>query len=1507
MSQIRKLQTGGKTNSQYGHLIIDGIDYGNSKDVYEQFANYSKLQDSSQGKSYAKWLEQLANGEDVVFGVDNTSNFHPDNMSDDRSGNRSVLRKITDDLLNTDRNQYSEAIATARQFVPVITPKAKNSKYNDASNFVFVGETPKYSKDDATNLALNERFEDYLNWLSDENWEKENAFTSSISNAQAAALKAWYNKLNGATPEEKRTAARDQWNAFLNKVQLSENGWEGVDDSAKNFFANFNIGKASTSSSGNNSSSQTEDEKKMRKLLKDAGYNEDLYKLIGNNFEIDKDGTLRAKTGVFDFGTGNIYFNDDFYNSEEGSDGRFDPLRGYTLYNGVLYKKNSGKLAQILNTSDGFNEAIRNGDYNRADSIIRTRFSKAAKENPGVLSQDSYSSFLTPSHRFSNLTGMYNLGNGETLNPGEQIVQYFDLNDTFSDGPYLNHNYKYGIFDSHGNKLRDITKEDLQLIPGAEANEKFLTYKKTTNANGKYRNKYYEDILGKNGEPAGIRVYRDIKNPNTDVILHIDGLKGPASGKDVILPEAVAKILMEDQSWVNKIVGNTQARQNFMNMLESLGESEASKYFDNWWEWSTPAALWRGKHNDVDYRLGKLQTFVSKEQAKRLQEALTNASKGNRFDRRGNYYIDTVEFKKGGKMEYISKLAAGGLAGGSKESMGVSERKIEKKVRNPKNASSLSEVGSDNWTSADSNDLMALGADLASLGLAFVPGANVASTATGVASSLARFEADRQRGTSGAGLQLGVNLAMDAATLLPFIGGAAKTGKVVKAVKSALPVIIKAASVYGLGSAVVTSAKKIANGEKFTVRDVSNVVNGITAGVALGRSGGFGKQSKSATKGYSEKLTVGDNEVSLNDTQLKEIMKAADQPKALREAISAQAKDASQEQIAKAAESLLKEKKTVWQRMFKKDGDIGIRIKKRKLPGREYTQQEITDMSNFERWWRGFGGYQQAYRRALINEQPSNVTTIRKTVSIPDAVNVGSKQIKFTKAEQADLQTTPVMQQFAKFKELAKSKAAGLTDADLETAFRSLLIETPKQFDILFSRAVSTVPSETAPSWYRGRTEGLSRVTNDEGVRTITRTRNYDTRVSLARPQVLLTKPRTDLQYEELPGTVYNPMYKNGGILKGQTGLKTKATDSELGLDTKWIDDDFYNNILPQAVSYTKKKPIFGDFNIDASKHLGNFASKALGIGEYLVKSKGRRNVHDIMDSALQRSNYGTPTAQLNQMPTNNPILEQKLSYLKQLNSASINPKVADFGAYLAGEQMKHTRLLPAINETFGQMSNDYNAKVNANLEFANKQKLMDLEAAKENLARSSSTIMNRAQNDASLELQDEMSKANWLREQRAVLDSELAKARQFAYNNAGQLVEDKYDRYWNGILKDKYNEWMNLDPDVRDSYTNVNDWLQRAPSNKGVWSTYEPSWNSIQKSKQDELLKLQIKYGLTDPIAMNVARKRYSLKRGGNVSKNRYKNEPEEDVWINQNKAVHKQVAKLNDNIIKLFLKTLK
>ncbi|MBO7693415.1 MAG: hypothetical protein J6T10_12365 [Methanobrevibacter sp.] len=49
---MRKLQSGGKPT--YGHIIIDGIDYGNSEETYRQFSEHAKLQDPRQGEAYAK-------------------------------------------------------------------------------------------------------------------------------------------------------------------------------------------------------------------------------------------------------------------------------------------------------------------------------------------------------------------------------------------------------------------------------------------------------------------------------------------------------------------------------------------------------------------------------------------------------------------------------------------------------------------------------------------------------------------------------------------------------------------------------------------------------------------------------------------------------------------------------------------------------------------------------------------------------------------------------------------------------------------------------------------------------------------------------------------------------------------------------------------------------------------------------------------------------------------------------------------------------------------------------------------------------------------------------------------------------------------------------------------------------------------------------------------------------------------------------------------------------------
>lgn len=142
-------------------------------------------------------------------------------------------------------------------------------------------------------------------------------------------------------------------------------------------------------------------------------------------------------------------------------------------------------------------------------------------------------------------------------------------------------------------------------------------------------------------------------------------------------------------------------------------------------------------------------------------------------------------------------------------------------------------------SSADWADLTALITDIGGTALAFVPGANITSAATGAAGSTAGFIADITRdGFQGSDLgKYAVNLGLDAATLLPFVGGAAKVGKVAKAIKNAAPLLIKGAAVLGLSDAVVNTIKKAASGESFTINDVRRIVQGFSGGLALHRTG----------------------------------------------------------------------------------------------------------------------------------------------------------------------------------------------------------------------------------------------------------------------------------------------------------------------------------------------------------------------------------------------------------------------------------------------------------------------------------------------------------------------------------------------------------------------------------------------------------------------------------------------------------------------------------------------
>lgn len=954
MSQvIKKLQSGGS-------ITIDGIKYNATPEFINALTDHIGSVAGTDAQTLAGLTNALQNGENLTYnsasntitGMNGLWGGITDRQNENRRANTSRWRKFWDAQFDTDAHRFRNALTAIGTFHWQPNDKTENEAtnlkdiYGDKTWYKYDVDKDgnKTWLDNAgENIAIAQRLADVTSYLKDpEAGKKAYRLGSWYTPDRVAALQGLYGKY---TPET--------WQAGLDAIaERAKSNTLSAEDRA--FLANFNIvepdeAAATTSGSGLSAADRTK--------WNNAGHG-GLADLLGGRAHINDDGSISLNEGeswgwnLGDLEGRNIWFNDDFFNSRYGADGSFDPYRNYTLYNNRLYALDNPTLARILNADGGFNAMMKSGNWTGADNQILTRFTDLARENPAYLNPDQYSTFLSanPNYRFSDLTGLATT-NGMT--DDQQLIQYVNLGDDSLEGPYRRYNYKYALLNNRGGLERELTPEEVIRLKNGQARETGLnTYKRTVGRNnGAYNNRYYEDILDKNGQATGFRFYRSIDNPDQDVILHMPQIYANGTeNQDIVLPKEVAQILANNPNWLNNVVGNAQNKKNFMTALSTLVQSGFRQGDNEFWNFSSLSNQFR--------KMG-----FSEQEVKQLVEAIRNNRRGSRAQRRDNMLVTAPQFEKNGG---ILKDQKGGIAGGAKTATAVTEKRVNTTNTNPKNAAGVSEIGGKNWTDADTADMVALAADLGSLTTAFVPGANIASVATGAAGSTARLYADLSRGTKDAIPNYLLNLGMDATMLLPILGGAGKIARIPNAVKKALPTIVKAASVYGLGAGVVETAKKIASGQKFTTRDVDMLVNAITAGVGIGKSGGFGKGTKTTkTKAYSENFKIGDTDVTLDNTAIKKVLSASDQPKALREAIKAKAPNAADKDIAAAAESLLREKKTIWQRVRGKDGDIVVNAKKKAVKT-ETTEQ--ANGNNWHDWWYGVGDKQKAYRAQLQGE-----------------------------------------------------------------------------------------------------------------------------------------------------------------------------------------------------------------------------------------------------------------------------------------------------------------------------------------------------------------------------------------------------------------------------------------------------------------------------------------------------------------------------------------------------------
>ena len=703
-----------------------------------------------------------------------------------------------------------------------------------------------------------------------------------------------------------------------------------------------------------------------RERYNKAGYNYDDWSGI---ITFDKDGKAvlrKGEDGKTAFsslgGNGNYFFNDSFISANPN----YSFLKDHFVIDGRVYKASDAsiegtELYNILRASGGFYDKNKSGDWEGADQLIKHLWNGATNYTLGN-DTDVYSQFLydNPNIRWTSITGAYDVPLGE----GEQLVEYYDPNDYVD--AYGYGTAKWAVLDQDGNFLRYIDSKGNATgnNPSALSGRKIA---KTTTGNTDHDGLVIHDFVDETGTSTGIRIY---KNPVNGDMIYSGPIKGTINQyQDYKIPKEIADILnvYGDTFWTN-LMKNSKRQNDFARMIGRTVSSGIRDFMGKW-------------PFDEISKKEFMELGISEEHAKELLKWFKYYSKnknvGKIDQRKVDRLVDKVTLRKNGGV--VSKFQPGGAVG-TGQTIGHTQHTLQGEYDNPENFAAL---GSEKLSGADYAEIAALIADATGIGLG-LSGAPIASGVAGAVGSLSGFGADIARdgldwGDAGS---LGVNLALDLASIIPFVGSGAQAGKTVFKLRKIAPTALKLLSAYGISDATKMAFDKITNGDDWTVRDVRTVLNALSGAVSLSKTGIGGSKRPTKTTNEVEVKVKGKTEkIRLTDAEVKRINESSNGKQELVDIVATKRKVTAADVDAEG--SFIKKnwrKPSTWVNSGKVNApDTEVPV--------SWRESIKTDGNPLTRWASGRGYEQAQYNEFLRSGQWKEVTpgtTYRQTKTKPD-------------------------------------------------------------------------------------------------------------------------------------------------------------------------------------------------------------------------------------------------------------------------------------------------------------------------------------------------------------------------------------------------------------------------------------------------------------------------------------------------------------------------------------------
>ena len=982
MAQVRKFQSGGKT------FKINGKTYNtsNSEDM-------KRLEEMSSNSEYGGIAQQiLANVNDAAY--DNTLNVYQ--TGDGRVIMEGGLQSVADKYMSQGTQKATQRKDNA--FNNAFKRKSGKDWINNLSSFITSWDvkSPTSSNSDekikitgVSGLGGQWKY-------NDQGWDE-----ADINNA--AMMKEWQllEDYYNASEDERKTKYdvsgldRRSLEAYLNMRQNNPTLYNNyrskfikdaealaADDDFYSTYGWFGFTPSST---------ETLDKRKLKEYLATQGLD---FEGAENIFYRDKNGNLMVTdeflTSVLDGDrNGHYWLNDNWADlkTENGNDNPYKQMRNHIIWNGRIYKQDDADVLNHLITS-GYVDANKAHDAIKAEQIMRTQWS----DNPTFALQ-SYDPEAMYSEWANGIQGLRYRIIESNLKDGQELVEYYSDNDATD--AYGYRSPRYAIIGKDGKIIKDVLNPN--------------DYAKLDNR-GRYiptTSYFMTERLGKDagmlagtyisgtsvdGKPSNTFFY---PNPTTgELFIQDPNLKGNQKDKAVRIPKEIAQYFSpEIQEYFRT---HKDAKDRLIKTIKDFTNTGFEKFMRKAYIYTGVADLARKNLLINDFKKAgagenaeEIVNLLLKWGTNKYYREATGNSDSSSADRQSKFLAEPrtqgvvqPSFKTGGKIE---KHQYGKVLGeqGKTEAKKINLVESNIKDANTNQSFGIGSKDSKQWSGLDTWEAASLAADLTALGITIADPTNIGGAIAGAAGSLTNFGADIKRdGFQGKDLgTLGLNLLLDVGTLIPVAGDAISGAKAIRAMKKVAPILskaIKAGAIVGMSDAVVNTIDKIAKGESFTISDVRRIINGISGGVTLSRTGLL-NQTKHRVD-VDPGLTVkgkpnsGVADIKLSKEQISEVMSTpkAEQMKKLTEVLKKAGHDVDKLDLDSVAKTI---KSPQWRFWKGWDKTVVPDISKGGSKRVDLTPEDLSKLqrerNGFQNWFFGTGKSQRAYNAFLRGEQPT--------------------------------------------------------------------------------------------------------------------------------------------------------------------------------------------------------------------------------------------------------------------------------------------------------------------------------------------------------------------------------------------------------------------------------------------------------------------------------------------------------------------------------------------------------